>query len=74
MAKVWYDAKTKDWVHENGRTIPAQDIRTLPHHRRAVLALMGEQPTGPNGEQLPYENETQAEIRYVETILGDGND
>lgn len=71
MAKVWYDAKDKMYKHENGREIPASDIRTLPHHRRQVLMIAGVNPD----EKLtaPVENESQAEIKYVETILGDGS-
>lgn len=72
MAKVWFDAKTKEYKHENGRSIPASDIRTLPHHRRAVLNLAGKDPNDPIN--TPIDNESQAELQYVESILGDGND
>lgn len=72
MPKVHFDEKTKEYVHDNGRSIPAVDIRTLPHHRKAVLALAGADPN--QKPSAPIENETQAEIRYVETLLGDGND
>lgn len=72
MAKVWYDAKKKTYEHENGRSIPAQDVRTLPHHRKAVLAIAG---VDSNADlNTPIENESQAELTYVETILGDGSD
>lgn len=72
MAKVYYDELTKEYVHEDtGRRIPASDIRTLPHHRREVLRIAGADPyEKPN---VPIENETQAEMSYVEKILGDGN-
>lgn len=71
MAKVYYDEKTKDYVHEEtGRRIPAMDIRNLPHHRREVLRMAGADPyTKP---EVPIENETQVEMAYVERILGDG--
>lgn len=72
MPKVHYDLKTKEYVHENGRTIPATDIRTLPHHRREVMRIAGADPNAK--PDAPIENETQAEIQYVETLLGDGND
>lgn len=71
MAKVWYDAKTKEYVHENGRSILASEVRTLPHHRKAVLSLAGISDLNLNA---PIPNETQAEIAYVEKILGDGSE
>lgn len=70
MVKVTYDPKTQDYVHENGRRIPASDIRNLPHHRKEVLRMAGADPN--IKPEAPIENETQHELAYVERILGDG--
>ncbi len=67
-AKVWFDAKDKMYHHENGRTIPAQDIKTLPHHRRAILGMAGLDPNQPI--TAPIDNETQLELDYVAKLLG----
>lgn len=70
MAKVWFDAKDKMYKHENGQEIPAYDVRTLPQHRKEVLKIAGLKPG--DDINVPIENETQAEIKYVEQLLGGG--
>lgn len=70
MAKVWYDAKTKEYKHENGRSIPVADLRTLPHHRKAIEAMVTKTYDG-HGDELtvPAADYPQAEVTYVEKIL-----
>lgn len=67
-AKVWFDAKDKMYHHENGRTVPASDIKTQPRHRKAILTAAGLDPNQPLS--APIDNETQLELDYVARLLG----
>lgn len=81
MSKVEYDSKTGNWVHqENGRWIPAWDVRNQRHHQDAIKERANDsgQVTNSDGDeaQVPIGDYTWAEMEYVQDLLehGGGSD